>query len=107
MTFLISVTIVNTIYLHQHPTACGIIVNAMRQIVHCGRNIKKLTSEGNMEDQKCKYKPTDRAGLYILIFLIFLSTVIQCPGCGDKRYREIVKRLDKIEAKVDSLKINQ
>jgi len=49
---------------------------------------------------ECKYKPTNRIGLYFLIFIIFLNVV-----CFNKNYQiqEIHNKCERIEAKIDSL----
>ena len=54
----------------------------------------------NEKEFKCKYKPTERAGLYLLIFVILLNVV-----CFNKNYQiqEIHDKCERIEAKIDSL----
>ena len=51
---------------------------------------------------KCCFEHTDRSGLYIMIIIILLSL---CNVAEKDKQDETLKRLDRIEAKVDSLKI--
>ena len=46
--------------------------------------------------EECKYKPTERMGLYILVILILFQTCSLEDKIRDK-HRDISSRLDKIE----------
>jgi hypothetical protein len=46
---------------------------------------------------ECKYKETSRAGLYIMVFLIFWKVVCNAP------VEQVRKEVERLSIKVDSL----
>lgn len=49
--------------------------------------------------EKCKYTHTERAGLYIMVFIILCCT---CPRNNEFSHSDS-ERLERIEAKLDSI----
>lgn len=55
----------------------------------------------------CKFKHTDRSGLYFMVFIILYLTLFFPRGCtfNDIDNREILNKLEAIKKKIDELQL--